>query len=215
MGRWLRTSGAVGLLAAVGCARPSPTPPLPAAPPPGSCVPRPLKDLAASIPGCAGVPAGLLDPARLREVPLGSRVSVRGLLVLGGGECTRMECLIRADGGERPATCCNGCRAPWRLAGPDDASASPTAPPTTHVFLRRAGDKRPLVAGAKDCVMKAMAASPREEVIASGRLQSGGRADDPGSSGGDALMIDDVTLCATGRWTPPPATVDADLPGCR
>jgi hypothetical protein len=216
MGRWLRTSGAVGVLTLVGCTRPPPAPPPPATPPPGSCVPGPLKDLAASIPGCAGVPAGVLDAARLREVRLGSRVSVRGVLVLGAGECTMKACtFVHRDGGPDSPHCCNSCRASWLLAGLDEASADPAVLSTAPIFLRRAGEKRLLGAGAKDCVMSAMAASPREEVIASGRLESGGTGNDLGSSGRGALMIDGVTLCATGRWAPPRATPDARSPVCR
>lgn len=216
MGRWLRRAWAVGVLALVACARPAPAPPPPAPPPPGSCVPRPLKDLAASIPGCAGIPAGLLDAARLKDAPLGSRVSVRGVLVLGGAECTMKACThLRPDGRPEPAPCCNSCRALWRLAGWSSASATPTALPATEILLRRAGDKRPLVAGGKDCVMSAMAVSPREEIIASGRLEPGGAASDLASPGLDVLLIDDAALCATGGWIPQGAAADGGLPGCR
>ena len=91
-------------LALVSCAHPSPAPPppplathappvaLPAAPPPRPCAPPLQEALGVPIPACAGVPADLLDAARIRGAPLGSRVSVRGFLVLGEAECTLMAC---------------------------------------------------------------------------------------------------------------------------
>ncbi len=230
MGRWLGTSVAIVALALVGCAHPSPAPPPPSvtthappapppppSPPPRPCAPPLQESLGVSLPACAGVPADLLDAARIKQAPLGSRVSVRGFLVLGEAECTLMACSTtdRQTGERRRNPCCNGCQAFWRLAGLDGASATAQAPSGPQIFLKQVGSRRPLETSAIDCVIHAIAASPRAEIIASGRLEPA-RMDGylgPGASG--VLAIEDVTLCATGRRSPPRGRADGDLPGCR
>jgi hypothetical protein len=230
-GRWLRAAVAIVALGLVSCAHPSAAPPPPppplaapplaapplAAPPAPPCVAPQLKKLAATIPACAGVPAGLLDAARIKEVPLGSRVSVRGFLVPGAMGCTMKACFwVDPNTGERqPEPCCNGCRGFVQVAGLDEATATSQGSGATPILLRPAGSARPLETGAMDCALTALAASPREEIIASGRLEPGPMAPALGLSARDARSIGDATLCATGRWTPPPATADGGLPGCQ
>ena len=220
MGRWLRTSVAIVALALLSCAHPSPAPPPPplAAPPPPPCIPPPVKELAASIPACAGVPAGLLDAARIKEAPLGSRVSARGFLVPLSMDCGMLSLFsVDPDTGEkRRVPDMNSCVGFWLLAGLDEATATSQASGATQILLRPTGSVRPLETGAKVDVFNAIATSPHEEIIASGRLE-------PvpilrpalGLLARDARMIDYATLCATGRWTPPLATADGGLPGCQ
>jgi hypothetical protein len=233
----VRTSVALLALALVGCAHPSPAPPPPPLPlathappappplaappppaqPPGSCIPSPLQELAASIPACAGVPADLLEVARLKEAPLGSHVSVRGFLVLGNSECTLMACLTvdKSTGERRPAPCCNSCQAFWRLAGPDEARASSPAPGRSEIFLRPMGTVGPFQAGGRDCVMDAIAAGPRLEIIASGLWEPARMGSYLGSNAPAGRSIDDATLCTTGRWISPRAKAPGPLPGCQ
>jgi hypothetical protein len=175
-----------------------------------------LKELAALMPVCAGASARLLDAARVKDEPLGSRVSVRGFLVLGQMECTLMACstVDKETGERRRAPCCNGCSAFWRLAGLEEASAT-RASGATPVFLRRAGVIGVFEAGGLDCIMEAIAAGPRAEIIASGHLETARLGNYLGASAPGARSIDDATLCATGRWISPRATAAGPLPDCQ
>jgi hypothetical protein len=163
------------------------------------------------------VPADLLEVARLKEAPLGSRVSVRGFLVLGEAECTLKACHIvdQSTGERRPAPCCNGCQAYWRLAGLDEARAPSPALGRSQIFLRPVGTVGPLEAGGMDCVMDAMAAGPRLEIIASGLWEPARMGSYFGSNAPAGRSIDDATLCATGRWISPRAKAAGPLPGCQ
>jgi len=121
----------------------------------------------------------------------------------------------RPTGEHRRNPCCNGCQAFWRLAGLDAASATSRPSGGPQIFLKQVGSRRPLETSAIDCVIDAIAASPREEIIATGSLEPA-RMDGylgPGARG--ALAIEDVTLCETGRRTPSRATANGGLPGCR
>jgi hypothetical protein len=78
------------------------------------------------------------------------------------------------------------------------------------------GSVHPLETGGNMCVINAMAASPYEEIIASGRLEPARKeARDLGVFARDARSIDYAILCATGRWTPPRATADGGVPTCQ
>ncbi len=110
----------------------------------------------------------------------------------------------------------NSCVGLWLLAGLDEATAISQASGATQILLRPTGSVRPLGTGAKANVFNAIAASPHEEIIASGRLEPAPMLRPAlGLLARDARMIDDATLCATGRWTPPLATADGDLRGCQ
>ena len=231
-GTCLRTSVSIAALALVGCAHPRPAPPpvahaQPAPLPPPPCALPQQKALVASIPACDGAPGEPLEAGRMTEAALGSRVSVRGFLTIQEGGCKTMFCatIDPATGERRRAPCCNACKAFWLVDERDQPA--PGRLRATRIFLRRAGSAHFLQNGGLDCMVATLAASPREEIIASGRLERapvselGPMAMLPGTL---SLAIDDATLCATGRWAPSSAPPDGgtgdagatpELPGCR
>jgi len=120
-------------------------------------------------------------------------------------------------GERRPIRCANTCGGFLLLAGPDEATAPRPASGATQILVRPTGSLRPLETGGNVCGIDALATSPHEEVIASGRLEPAPRKEmgDLGLGARDPKLIDYATLCATGRWTPPRATADGGLSGCQ
>ena len=108
----------------------------------------------------------------------------------------------KETGQRRDTPCCNSCGASWRLAGLDEASAGSPSGATQNQARGHHGCP---AGGGMDCVMRALAAGPRVEIIASGLLELA-----PMS----ARSIDDATLCATGRWIQPHAKAAGPLPDC-
>jgi hypothetical protein len=109
-------------------------------------------------------------------------------------------------GERRPLPCVNTCGGFLLLAPFDEASATARTSGATEILVRPTGSVRPLETGGNECVINALARSPHEEIIASGRLESAPPAPERGLVHG--LLIDYATLCATGRWTPPSTTAD-------
>jgi hypothetical protein len=173
--------------------------------------------LAASIPACEAVPADLIDAKRINEAPLGSRVSLRGFLVPGPMECGMVDySTVDPDTGERRRLpCADTCGGFLLLASVDGATTATQAPGATEILVRPTGSVRPLETGGNVCVIDVLAASPHEEIIASGVLEPAPPAPERGLSARNGRLVDYATLCATGRWTPPRTTADGGLPRCQ
>ena len=143
----------VGVLAAA-CAH---------APPAHPAARTPGGDFVAGLPHCAADPAALAV-GDLRPDALGSRVTVRGTLVLGPWRfCTMKRC--RGRDGHEPV-CCNDCQISWFLTGAPGGDAA--------VALVPPGGTYEMTIGVQDCaVQETVRSAPRPEVLAAGLFQAG------------------------------------------
>lgn len=142
-----------------------------------------------AIPRC-GPADPTMSPHDVREQEIGTKVSVRGVLVHHPKwECSAKGCSETGSDGRRVRNpCCNACGTPWFIV--DSADVSRPYMSRARLYLRQGGLTEPLSLTAKDCETRAInLAVPPKNVVASGIFAG------PGGEGGGSYLIDDVRLC--------------------